>query len=238
MFTILLAASVIPPLYLLWKVFQQDKIEKEPPKLLLVIFILGMISTLPAGLLESVGQNVILAIVPESFASTSMGQTIVNLLFYVIIVGGAEELCKYVAMKIPTWRSPEFNYVFDGVVYGVTAAAGFATLENILYVLDGGLVTAGVRAWTAIPLHIIVGIFMGHYYGIAKVAESVGDRKACGRFKRTAVIVPMLVHGFYDFIATGENDLFIILFFIYIVIVDVFAIKALNRYAQTDVPIG
>lgn len=232
---LLLAASIIPPLYLLWKVYESDRIEKEPPKLLAVIFVLGMISTFFAGILEVIGSNILGSVLPEQMLSSPFGLRIFNFLFYFIVVGGAEELVKFCAMRIPSWRSPAFNYVFDGVVYGATAALGFAALENIMYVLDSGLVTAGVRAWTAIPLHCITGIFMGHYYGIAKAAERWGDRRRRNQLLRRSILIPMLIHGAYDFIATDESPVLSILFFVYIIIVDVFAVRALNQYAGHDV---
>lgn len=232
---LLLAASIIPPLYLLWKVYESDRIEKEPPKLLAAIFLLGMISTFFAGILEVIGSNILGSVLPEQMLSSPFGLRIFNLLFYFIVVGGAEELVKFCAMRIPSWRSPAFNYVFDGVVYGATAALGFAALENIMYVLDSGLVTAGVRAWTAIPLHCITGIFMGHYYGIAKAAERWGDRRRRNQLLRRSILIPMLIHGAYDFIATDESPVLSILFFVYIIIVDVFAVRALNQYAGHDV---
>lgn len=233
--TILLAASIIPPMFLLWKVYQSDKIEKEPPKLLAIIFALGMVSTIPAGILETLGSIILTAVMPESLLSSPLGMRVYNLLFYFIVVGGAEELVKYWAMKIPTWRNRDFNYVFDGVIYGATAALGFAALENILYVLDTGLVTAGVRAWTAIPLHCIAGIFMGHYYGIAKAADRWGDRRTRNRFLRRSILIPMLIHGAYDFIATDESPILSIVFFVYIIIVDIFAFRSLKQYSQNDV---
>lgn len=233
--TILLAASIIPPMFLLWKVYQSDKIEKEPPKLLAAIFVLGMVSTIFAGILETLGSIILTAVLPQEMLSSPMGMRVYNLLFYFIVVGGAEELVKYLAMKIPSWRNRDFNYVFDGVVYGATAALGFAALENILYVMDTGLVTAGVRAWTAIPLHCIAGIFMGHYYGIAKAAERIGDRRAKNRLLRRSILIPMLIHGAYDFIATDESPILSLLFFVYIIILDIFAIRSLQRYSKNDV---
>lgn len=137
-------ASLIPPLFLLWKVYQNDTIEKEPTRLLIGIFVLGMISTIPAGILEMIGSAILAAALGVQPGVSSSGMRIFNLFFYFIVVGGAEELVKFLAMRIPTWRNRAFNYVFDGVVYGVTAALGFAALENVLYVLDTGLSTAEI----------------------------------------------------------------------------------------------
>lgn len=228
--TIILAASLIPPMFLLWKVYEHDKIEKEPFGLLFTIFLFGMVSTLPAGFLETVGMVVLNRILPQSG-----DPRLFNLIFYFIVVGGAEELVKFLAMKIPTWKNPEFNYVFDGVVYGVTASLGFAALENVLYVLDSGLATAGIRAWTAIPLHCITGIFMGHYYGVAKAADMWGDRGARSSLQLKSLLIPILIHGAYDFIATDGSEILIIAFLVYIVILDILALKALKRYADQDV---
>jgi len=233
--TIILMASLIPPLFLLWKVYQSDTIEKEPTRLLIGIFVLGMISTIPAGILEMIGSAILAAALGVQPGVSSSGMRIFNLFFYFIVVGGAEELVKFLAMRIPTWRNRAFNYVFDGVVYGVTAALGFAALENVLYVLDTGLTTAGIRAWTAIPLHCIAGIFMGHYYGIAKAAERWGDRKVKNRMLRRSILIPMLIHGAYDFIASDESPLLVFVFFAYIIVLDVLAYRSLKSYSQHDV---
>ena len=42
--SIILGAALLPPLFLMWKVYQNDTIEKEPTGLLVRIFIFGMIS--------------------------------------------------------------------------------------------------------------------------------------------------------------------------------------------------
>lgn len=228
--SIILAASVLPPLYLLWRVYQSDKIEKEPVGLLFTIFLFGMLSTLPAGILESVAETLIVELLPNWSETRAF-----KLVFYFLVVGGAEELVKYFAMKIPTWKNPEFDYVFDGVVYGVTAALGFAALENLFYVIDSGLGTAGLRAWTAIPLHCITGIFMGHYYGIAKAADTWGDLAARKKMLRRSILIPMMIHGAYDFIAVDGSEIFILLFFVYIIILDIIAFRALSKYSRSDV---
>ena len=229
--SIILGAALLPPLFLMWKVYQNDTIEKEPAGLLVKIFVFGMISTIPAMILETVGQAVLDGVLGIP------GGRFYNLLMYFIVVAGAEELVKYLAMRISTWRNENFNYVFDGVVYGVAAALGFAALENLLYVLDGGLATAGMRALTSIPIHCICGVYMGHYYGIAKSADYNGESAVCGKMKRRAFLIPILIHGAYDFIVSDPEEMFILLFFIYVIIVDVFAIRSLKKYSKNDVRI-
>ena len=245
--TVLLALTLIPPFFLLWRVYQNDKIEKEPPKFLLIIFVLGMLSTIPAGILEMAGAIVLELILPQEFINSAAGSRVYNFLFFMIVVGGAEELVKFLAMRIPTWRNKDFNYVFDGVVYGVTAAMGFAALENVLYVFIGengpSLSTAGMRSWTSIPMHCITGVFMGHYYGIAKAAERWSDSrirvpslryKIRNRMLCNCILIPMVLHGIYDFIVSDGSTIALLLFFVYIIVLDIFAFRSLKKYAKYD----
>ena len=64
-------------------------------------------------------------------------------------------------------RNRAFDEPMDGIVYGVVASLGFATLENILFVFNGGMSVAVSRAFTAVPLHAFVGAIMGYYVGQA-----------------------------------------------------------------------
>ena len=47
------------------------------------------------------------------------------------------------------------------MVYGIAAGCGFATAENIMYVLSGGFVTAIVRGLLSVPLHCTTGAIIG-----------------------------------------------------------------------------
>ena len=228
--SIMLAAAVIPPLYLLYVIYRMDKIEKEPASLILKLFVFGCVAVVPAALIESY--------VIEGLAMVVRPATIPFLLIEnFLCVALVEELVKYLGLKLGSWRNPAFNYCFDGVVYAVTVSLGFAAAENIGYVASYGISVAVTRALTAIPGHCIFGIFMGYYYGMAKYAASHGDKGRASTYRVLAVVMPMIIHGFYDFCASSGYDILIMVFFAYIIILDIYAIRAVKRYARNDTEI-
>lgn len=229
--TIIFIAGVLPALVLLHFVYKQDKIEKEPPGLILKIFLAGGLTTIPAGLVE----RILIPIAQNLLASYEI--TIAFLLVEnFLIVALAEEGFKRFAVRRLTWNHPDFNYRFDGVVYGVAASLGFAAFENVMYIMGFGLGVAPIRAVTAIPLHCIAGIFMGNYYGMAKYHSSRGQDVLSRRNMFLSLLVPVLIHGYYDFAAGMASNIFAASFLLFIVVLDIIAIFAVRRYASNDQP--
>ena len=150
---ILVAAAVIPAVYLMVRVYRADRLEKEPAGLLIGLLILGVISTTLAGITEELGDAFLEEIFPQ-------GGLLYDALLYFIVVALSEEGFKYLLLKIRTWKSPHFNCQFDGVVYAVFVSLGFALWENIAYVLRYGFGTAVARAVTAVRGHACFGVFM------------------------------------------------------------------------------
>ncbi len=164
---ILIAAAVIPAVFLLVHVYRADKLEKEPAPLLISLVLYGIAATFIALLLERFGSWLLGRYFPEN-------STPYNVLMYFGVVAFSEEGAKYFLLKRRTWNSAAFNCQFDGVVYAVFVALGFALWENISYVLMYGLSTALVRAVTAVPGHACFGVFMGVWYGLAKRLHGQG----------------------------------------------------------------
>ena len=77
--SIILGAALLPPLFLMWKVYQNDTIEKEPTGLLVKIFVFGMISTIPAVILETIGQTVL-----EGVLGIPQGRVFNLLMFFLL----------------------------------------------------------------------------------------------------------------------------------------------------------
>ncbi len=224
---ILIAAAVIPAVMLLNYIRQMDRLEPEPPALIRRLVVSGLIATFLAGATESAGAALLGNLFPDS-------TLLHDLLLYFIVVGLSEEGFKYLLMKRATWNSSEFNCVFDGVVYGVTVSLGFALFENIGYVMQFGLMTALVRAVTAIPGHASFGVFMGAMYGAAKRASIRGDETTSAKCRQQALIIPVLLHGFYDFIATGQSGVYMIIFIVFICLLFKKAKQMVMAISATD----
>ena len=124
-----------PAIFLLVQVNKADRLDKEPAGLLISLIIQGIISTALAVITERLGTALLDSLWDESSLAY-------RLCMYFIVVGLSEEGFKYLLLKRRTWYSPDFNCQFDGVVYAVCVALGFALWENIGYVVMYGFGTA------------------------------------------------------------------------------------------------
>ena len=224
---ILIAAAVIPAIVLLRFVYKEDRLDKESPGLLLSLVLFGIIATFAALVSEQIGEAVLALIVPEN-------TTAYNAILYFVVVALSEEGFKYLLLKNRTWWSREFNCQFDGIVYAVFVSLGFALWENISYVLMYGLGTAAVRAVTAVPGHACFGVFMGAFYGLAKRYDNFGDEWRSRRCRRFAVLVPVLLHGTYDFIATYEYDGYAWVFVGFVALLFLAAYRMIKTLSRDD----
>ena len=222
-----IAAAALPAIILLIKVYEADRLEKESTGLLVSLIFLGAVSTVLAGAAERLGAWILSFFFYEE-------TWLYNLIFYFAVVGLAEEGFKYLILHLRTWRSPHFNCQFDGVVYAVFVSLGFALWENVLYVLYYGMGTAVARAVTAVPGHACFGVFMGVWYGIAKRWELYGYPDRSGDARLLSILIPTLLHGCYDFIATMEPGLFTLIFLAFIVVMFLVALRLVKRLSAQD----
>lgn len=224
---ILLLAAVIPAIVLLIYVYKKDRLDKESPRLLLSLVVRGIIATIIALILERIGSLILNRI----FVSASLGYYAV---MFFCVVGVAEEGAKFFLLKHRTWREPEFNCQFDGVVYSVFVSLGFALWENISYVFMYGLSTAMVRAVTAVPGHACFGVFMGVFYGLAKRYENIRDYGRSRLFLILACVIPILLHGMYDFLATLQNTVYGWIFVPFVIALFIVSWRLVNVMSEKD----
>lgn len=220
----LLMLAIVPGLLIIIYVYTKDKVEKEPLPLILKIIFFGILSCIAAGYIEAIAAEFL-----PHYPKGSLGYALVNAF---ALAAFWEEILKYLALKIGSWKSKAFNYRFDGIVFGVSSAVGFAVYENIMYVAQYGLQTAIVRAVTAVPLHAFCGVFMGVFYALAKKNSILGKGGRSLLCRIMALIVPMIIHGIYDtlaFIGIAATEYMLFGFVIVLYIVAITTIKKMSK---------
>jgi RsiW-degrading membrane proteinase PrsW (M82 family) len=195
----LFALALIPVIGLLIFIYFNDKKEKEPIWLLLLLFGVGAASVVSAIVLELIGGLILGAVFPTD-------SVIKGTLDAMLIVAPAEELGKFIVLRSITWKNKHFNYSYDAIVYAVFVSLGFAALENITYVFGSGVGTAILRMFTAVPGHACFGVFMGFFYSKSKYASLTNKKGACAGFTALAILIPTIVHGIYDGILMGGGS--------------------------------
>lgn len=220
-------AAVLPAVFLMVYVYRQDRVEREPVRLLLSLLSQGINAALLSIVLGTVVRRLLGLIVPD-------GTRLYTVLYAFLAVAAVEEGAKFYFLKRRTWRDPNFNYRFDAVVYAVFVSLGFAAFENILYVFQYGLSVVIPRALLSIPGHMAFSAYMGVYYGRAKLQENYGFTSASKASCEQAYLWAVLLHGFYDaclMIGTGGTTA---VFLIFVVITYTRMFRRLRREAAQD----
>jgi RsiW-degrading membrane proteinase PrsW (M82 family) len=177
-----IAPGVAISAYIIFK----DEYNREPRKHLIISFLLGALSIIPAMLLE----------LPITFTEQNsfFQSTLGNGLKAYLMVALPEEACKYFMLKKYAYRQPEYDEPFDGIVYAVMVGMGFATVENIMYVYEYGVATGVVRMFLAVPAHATFAIIMGYFMGKAKFSQ---ERETY--LLLAGLFWAVVFHGSYDF---------------------------------------
>ncbi len=182
----LLALAIAPGLAICMYFFLRDQYNREPRRRLLICFILGIGSALLAVAVESFLTGYFKLDTSESIWNT--------VLMAFVVVAFTEEWSKYIMVRFYAFEKPEFDEPFDGIVYAVMVSMGFATVENIGYVMQYGYGTAFLRMFLSVPAHANFAIIMGYYMGKAKFA---GPRRLL--ILMTGLFSAVFWHGLYDF---------------------------------------
>ena len=227
---IFILAAVLPAIILLRYIYRTDTVEKEPPGLLLLLLLMGVVAALCSGILETLGETVLNALVDP-------GSPAYTILLAFLVVAIVEEGTKFVFLKKCTWYHPAFNYRFDGIVYAVFVSLGFAAFENIQYVLHYGLSIALPRALLAVPGHMSFAVFMGLFYGRAKLCEAYSYRPGMRRNLLIGYLVAVFLHGFYDACAMIGSTTSTVAFLVFVGLMYFWVFRLLKRESATDVPV-
>lgn len=224
-------AAVLPAVFLMRYIYRMDRIEKEPPFLLLSLTLMGVAAALVSIALEYLGESILSSALSEDSPYYALA-----LAFLVVAV--VEEGMKFLFLYLRSWRNPNFNYRFDGIVYAVFVSLGFAAFENIRYVFGYGLTVAFPRAILAIPGHMAFAVFMGLFYGRAKLCENRGNRFGKVMNLIAGYVSSVLLHGIYDSCAMIGNTLSTVIFVAFVAAMYFIVIRLVRRESLGDRPVA
>ena len=183
-----LLITIVPSFLILLYFFFSDKF-KEPKGTVAIVFVLGILICLPAGILNN--------FMFVNFGGEGSGKDLTH-----SFLGPAwtEEILKFLVLYSIVLRRTEFNEPMDGIVYGVVASLGFATYENYDYVFRlaetwdiAPQQLAIWRSYSAVPMHGLNGCIMGFYFGMYAFTANK-------KFLVLSLLIPFLLHGFYNFL--------------------------------------
>ena len=223
-------AAVVPAVVLMRYVYRQDRVEREPPRLLGGLALQGVYAALAAIVLETLGQSVLNALV-----SQDNPRHVVLTAFLVVAV--VEEGTKFFFLYRRTWRDPNFNYRFDAIVYAVFVSLGFAAFENVKYVFSYGLSVALPRAILAIPGHMGFAVFMGWFYGRAKLRSDLGDSLGARVNLALGYLAAVFLHGMYDTCCMTGTARSTLVFAAVVAVLYLAVFRLIRREARNDTPV-
>ncbi|MGM9878506.1 MAG: PrsW family intramembrane metalloprotease [Bacilli bacterium] len=225
---ILLFISIIPVVLLGLYIYKKDSV-KEPKSLLIGLFFSGFL----ASVLVIVINIFMTAIIPDLYLSDNYNKFNLLELFFLIFIEIAlvEEFSKWLMIRFIGYNHKDFDQLYDIIVYSAFVALGFALIENIFYVIEGGFTLGIYRAIFSVPGHAAFGVFMGYYLGLAKMWEKKNKIKH-NLFMILSIIVPALLHTIYNFCLMIETFWFLIIFIGFIIVLYVSAVKEVDKVSK------
>ena len=170
----------------------------EPRRTLVQAFVYGAVITFPILFIQYVlhGEGVL----KHSFFSD------------VLFTSAIEEFFKWLILFVAILRHVEFDDPYDGILYGVAVSLGFATVENIIFLLSFGINEAFIRAMLPVSSHALFGVVMGYYFGKGKFSTNNREKE----YLFLAYLAAFILHFSYNTILTiKDNFLYIMVPFMF-----------------------
>jgi RsiW-degrading membrane proteinase PrsW (M82 family) len=182
----LLISSIAPALFIMYLIYSRD-LQKEPKSMLMKAFFGGILSIFIA----------LLFAMPLSEYESSIPSGLARSFYTSFFCAGIpEEFGKWIIFYWLIKKAKDFDQYYDGILYAIFISMGFALVENVLYVMKGGMGVAIMRAILAVPGHMLFAVPMGYYLSISKFEPANEAKKHIA----LSLIIPILLHGTYDFL--------------------------------------
>lgn len=197
--------GIIPSLLWLWFWLREDRKDSEPTELLTIIFIMGMLA-------------VVLVLPIQKFIREIVSSPDLQLILW----ASAEEIIKYLAVVVLLFGSRQIDEPLDWPIYLITAAVGFAALENTLFLIQPfsvqdttvGLLTGQLRFLGSTLLHTVASGTIGMALGLSFYLEDWKKKY----YLVTGIILSIALHSAFNFfiIKNNGNDFLSVFSFLWV----------------------
>jgi RsiW-degrading membrane proteinase PrsW (M82 family) len=198
--------ALIPGIFCIWFYRRKDK-NPEPRKLIIKVFLVGMAITLPAIVFEYAAEFF--------FPFFNADNLLTIVASSILVVAPIEEYLKYYVVKKIALKNKAFDEPIDGVIYGVVAGLGFASLENLIVISAEGQGIIILRFATATLMHAITTGIVGYYLSMHKFSKEE-DKKKYPVWK--GLVIAITIHGFYNSIVSTQTILTLFILIIFLII--------------------
>ena len=197
-----------------------DRHDREPAKLLILQFVAGCLTSIPAIFIENFleGLNI--------FSGTILGVAYTSY----IVAGLTEESLKRASVYLVSYHKPAYNEKLDGIIYCCFASLGFAAVENILYIVNFQAENPSIalyREFSPFGAHAFA-VTMGYYISLSKFAPTYALMRS---YRVKSLLYPVLLHGTFNFILS-LNIHWLIAFVPFVIFLWIFNIKKLRSFSK------
>jgi protease PrsW len=183
-------AAILPAFLWMIYFYRNDRYAPEPKKLVARTFLVGAI----------VGAAMVFSLKELPFQLSFLALA-------VFVAPVTEETAKFLCVRWTVYERKEFDEPVDGMVYATAAALGFASIENVIYVLgswskgpEAGVMVLAGRSVLSVPAHALFSSLWGLALGWHKKRKS---RKS-SMLVVAGLFAGMVLHGLFNYL-TSEN---------------------------------
>lgn len=248
----LVCAALLPAIALCIFIYIKDRAEKEPIGLLFALFGLGIAIIPPVIVFELLlGEiNTVLFSFGGEYAEGSLTHYIYIIVDNFMCVALIEEIFKWIIVYLFAKFNKNFNSLFDGIIYSVFVSLGFASIENVMYVVQNGFINAITRAILSVPGHMFFAVLMGYYISLWHMHKKAAaeEKKLCDmglisivspikykHFVFLSILMPVLAHGFYDFCCSVPSVFSILLVLAFVIFLYIYCFIKIAKVSKRDV---
>ena len=203
---------------IIWLIFfLREDTHPEPKRLVALAFMTGAVASIPV-----LGLQILF----QKFVASPLH----NFLFLIFGLAVIEEVFKFLAARISVGNDPAFDEPVDAMIYMITAALGFATIEN-LFIVGGELSsltiasvltavsTLGFRFIGATLLHSLASGIVGFTWAQGKI------KKRVGRYVAVGLVVATLIHAAFNLLVYQFQDVNMLYPSLFLVCAALFVLK-------------